>query len=241
MPSVVEELNPEYVIQALADLTGVEYEKPEAVDIESVAHIPRFCTGSGGSDSCPYWRLFGAIRKAVDEVQQERDLNLVYGGDIGCYMMAGLPHTEMQDYLLNMGSSVGIAHGVQKALEQSDQEGQKTIAFIGDSTFFHAGIPALVNLVYNDSDPLIVVADNRITAMTGLQPNPGMGETGMGEQSKNIKIEDIAEAVGVENVEVIDEVNEFQEMVDTVKEMLEKDQASVIVAKHQCWLKAQQS
>ncbi len=99
--------------------------------------------------------LFTAVRDAVNNVE-EQDLEVVYGGDIGCYMMAGLPHTEMQDYLLNMGSSVGISHGVQKALEHSGNDNQQVIAFIGDSTFFHAGMPALVNTVYNDSDPLII-------------------------------------------------------------------------------------
>ena len=241
LPATVEELKPEFVIKALSEITEADSET-ERKETESIEHIPRFCTstGSESGSGCPYWRLFAAVKQAANQVEEEQDLDIVYGGDIGCYMMAGLSHTEMQDYLLNMGSSVGISHGIQKALEHSNNESQKTIAFIGDSTFFHAGMPALVNAVYNDSDPLIIVADNRITAMTGLQPNPGMQETGMGEESSLIRIEDIAEAVGVEHIAVIDEVEEFEEMTETTKEFLDKDGVSMIVAKHPCWLNAQQ-
>ncbi|MEF8847370.1 MAG: thiamine pyrophosphate-dependent enzyme [Candidatus Paceibacterota bacterium] len=238
LPSIVEELKPEYVIEALNEITDADH-VVDKKQIETVKHIPRFCTDSGSGSGCPYWRLFAAVREAANKVEEEQELEIIYGGDIGCYMMGGLPHTEMQDYLLNMGSSVGISHGVQKALEQGGAD-QKVIAFIGDSTFFHAGMPALVNTVYNDSDPLIIVADNRITAMTGLQPNPGMQRTGMGQESPSIRIEDIAEAVGVENIAVVDEVEEFGKISDTVEEFLNKDEASVIVAKHPCWLNAQQ-
>jgi len=121
-----------------------------------------------------------------------------------------------------MGSSVGIAHGIKKATQQ------KLIAFIGDSTFFHAGIPALINTVFNKSNPLIIILDNQTTAMTGHQPHPGVN---------GIKIEDIVRACGVKNLKVIDPINQ-KEFTNTVKEFLNKKEVSVIVARRPCiWIK----
>jgi indolepyruvate ferredoxin oxidoreductase alpha subunit len=111
------------------------------------------------------------------------------------------------------------------------------IALIGDSTFFHAGIPALINTVFNKSNPLIIILDNRTTAMTGHQPHPGVGKTGMGEETEEIKIENIVSACGVKNLKVIDPQN-FSEMVNTIKEFLEKNEVSVIVARRICALLA---
>jgi indolepyruvate ferredoxin oxidoreductase alpha subunit len=139
---------------------------------------------------------------------------------------------ETQDFMFSMGASEGLAHGIKKTTDQ------KVIAFLGDSTFFHAGMPGMVNAVYNKSNPLIIVMDNRITAMTGHQPNPGMGLTAMGEQTKEVAIDEIAKAMGVEDVRVIDPYN-INLMIKTIKELLEKDKVSVIVAKRECALLAQ--
>lgn len=165
--------------------------------------------------------MFAAIKKAVDPQK------VIFGGEIGCYMLAGLPPHNIQDYLFCMGSSVGISHGIKKST------GQKLIAFVGDSSFFHAGIPALVNSVYNASSPLIIIMDNRTTAMTGNQPYPGAGRTGMGEKVKEIKIEDIVKACGVKNLKVIDPIN-IKEFERTVKDFIKKDEVSVIIARHPC-------
>jgi len=170
--------------------------------------FPRFCPG------CPHTMVLTAIKKAAPK-------GTIFGGDIGCYMMAGLPPHELQDYLLCMGSSIGIAHGIGKSTNQ------KIIAFIGDSTFFHVGIPALVNIVFNKSNILIIVMDNLITAMTGHQPNPG----------EKIKIEDVVRACGVKNIKVVDPIN-IKEMEETIKEFLEKEGVSVIVSRRICALLA---
>jgi indolepyruvate ferredoxin oxidoreductase alpha subunit len=128
-----------------------------------------------------------------------------------------------------MGASEGIIHGIKKATFQ------KAIAFVGDSTFFHAGIPGLINTVFNKSNPLIIIMDNRITAMTGHQPHPGVGRTGIGEKTKQIRIEDIAKACGVKNVKVVDPYN-VKKMIKTVRKFLRKKDVSVIVAKRECRL-----
>ena len=204
----VGELSSEKVALAIAKLTGKKYQIPKILSLTLPKRYPRFCPG------CPYWFVFSTIKKAAPK-------GTIFGGDIGCYMLAGLPPYEIQDYLLCMGSSIGIAHGIKKSTNQ------KIITFIGDSTFFHAGIPALINAVFNKSNILIIVMDNRITAMTGLQPNPG----------ETIKIEDIAKACGVKNVKVVDPIN-IKELENTIKEFLEKDEVSVIISRRICALLA---
>ncbi|PIV44860.1 MAG: indolepyruvate ferredoxin oxidoreductase subunit alpha, partial [Candidatus Nealsonbacteria bacterium CG02_land_8_20_14_3_00_37_10] len=129
---------------------------------------------------------------------------------------------NLQDYLSCMGSSVGIAHGIKKA------GGQKIISFVGDSSFFHAGIPALINTVFNKSNPLIIILENQTTAMTGHQPHPGAPV-----EPNGIKIEEIVKACGVKNVRTIDQINQ-EEFVKTVKEFLAKEEVSVIIARRPC-------
>ena len=211
----IGELSNEKIALALGKLVKKKlFVKRTEKDLKIPLRYPRLCQG------CPYWIVFSAIKKMAPE-------GTIFGGDIGCYMLAGFAPHEIQDYLLRMGSSIGVGHGINKA------GGQKVIALIGDSTFFHAGIPALINSVYNKSDLLIFVLDNRITAMTGHQPNPGMGLTGTGESAKEIKIEDIAKACGAENVKTVDPVN-MQELQDAIRDFINKKGTSVIVSRRIC-------
>jgi len=213
--TTVGELKPEYVISALAKIRRLKsgFKLPKLPSFPK--RFPNLCPG------CYYRLVFSAVKKAAPR-------NTVFGGDIGCYMLAGLPPFEVQDYLSCMGSSIGIAHGIKKVTRQ------KLITFIGDSTFFHAGIPALINTVFNKSNPLIIILDNQTTAMTGHQPHPGAPSEGEG-----LKIEDIVRACGVKNLKIIDPVN-TEEMIKTIKEFLEKEEVSVIIARRLCWLLSQQ-
>ncbi len=215
----VRELNTEKVGLAVAKLSGKQYRIPKSSSLNVPKRFPRLCP------NCSYWFVFSAIKKAAPK-------GTIFGGDIGCYMLAGFPPHNLQDYLSCMGSSIGIAHGIKKG------SGQKLITLIGDSTFFHAGIPALINTVFNKSNPLIIVMDNRITAMTGHQTHPGVGQTGMGEPTEEIKIDEVAKACGVKNIKVIDPIN-IKELQNTIKEFLNKKEVSVIVARRMCayWAK----
>jgi len=139
----------------------------------------------------------------------------------------------MYDYMFAMGASIGISHGVSKSVKSGSK--QKVISLMGDGTFFHSGISGMINAVYNKSNPLMIVLDNRITAMTGHQTNPGMGKTIMGEDTQELQIGDIAKACGVNNVKVLDPIN-AQEFESAVKEFMEKDEISVIVCKRICAL-----
>jgi indolepyruvate ferredoxin oxidoreductase alpha subunit len=153
----------------------------------------------------------------------------VYPNDIGCYTLGIESPYEMADYLLAMGSSVGTSCGFSKSTDQS------IVSFIGDSTFFHAGIPPLINAVHNKDKFVLVILDNRTTAMTGGQPHPGLPVDGMGEMAPEISIEKIVKAVGVEFLEVINPVS-----VDISKEIFKKalqfDGVAVVISKYPCML-----
>jgi len=212
----IGELNYGKIAKALAKILGIKYKEPKIAVADLPRRHPQICP------SCPYWLAFSAIKKSAPE-------GTVFAGDIGCNMLAGvLPH-NIQDFLFSMGASIGIGHGVKKSTNQ------KVIAIMGDGTFFHAGIPALINAVYNKSNLLVFILDNRITAMTGHQQNPGMGKTGDGEDAPMLKIEDIALACGVKNIKVLDPAN-FGELENTIKDFLNKEEVSLIISRKICAL-----
>lgn len=212
----IGELNAEKIISALAKITGKK-NKPFNVKPNILPkRTARLCEG------CPYWYILPTIKRVAPE-------NTIFGGDIGCNMIAGLPPHNMHDYLFCMGSSIGIGHGIEKSTNQ------KVITLMGDGTFFHSGIPGMINAVYNKSNPLMIILDNRITAMTGHQPNPGMGKNAMGEPAEELKIEDIARSCGVKHIKVLDPIN-MKELEDTIKEFLLKDEVSMIICKRICAL-----
>jgi len=215
--SEIGELGAEDVTVALAKITGKNFKKFTVKKIDLPKRTARLCEG------CPYWYIFPTIKRVAPEA--------IIGGDIGCNMIGGLAPHSLHDYLFCMGASIGISHGVKKSTNQ------KVISLMGDGTFFHSGIAGLINTVYNKSNPLMIVLDNRITAMTGHQPNPGMGKTSMGEDTEELKIEEIAKACGVKHIKVLDPIN-IQEFENTIKEFLEKNEVSLIVCKRICALLA---
>ncbi len=200
----VGELKPEYVLSAVSKILGLK-SKLLTTKLPTIKHFPRFC------DGCAYWKVFAAIKQLAPK-------NTVFGGDIGCYMMAAYPPHNLYDYMSSMGSSIGIGHGIKKSTKN------KVISFIGDSTFFHAGMPALLNAVENKSNLLVVIMENKITAMTGHQPRP------------QASIEKIVRALGVKNLKVIDPTKNYQDFIKTAKDFLNKKEVSVIIARHPCWL-----
>jgi len=163
-------------------------------------------------------------------VLRETVPDAIFAGDIGCYILGMYPPYNVQDTIISMGASQGIAHGIKKV------SNQKVIALIGDSTFIHAGIPGLINAVYNKSNPIIIILDNRITAMTGHQPHAGSDFTSTWEKSENpISIEAVVKACGVKHVRVID-TRDMDTARKTIKEFLNNKEVSVIIARHECWL-----
>jgi len=218
------EYTEEIIIDALEKITKKKYNlnlkahRKEYQKIKIARRFPLMCPG------CQHRATFYAVKTVMGN-------DTVFGGDIGCYTLGILLPLETQDFIFSMGASEGLIHGIKK------MSNQKAVAFIGDSTFFHAGIPALINMVYNKSNSFVIILDNRITAMTGHQPNPGMGKTGMGEDTKALSIEEIVKACGVDDVKVVDPFN-LKEIMDAVKELMNKEGVSVLISKRECQLLA---
>lgn len=216
------EFNEEIVLSALSRITGKKLGMNLASHSRRYKQLKKTRRFAILCPGCPHRATFWATKVAAG-------MNTVFAGDIGCYVLGIFPPYRTVDFIFSMGASEGVIHGINKTTDQ------KTIAFIGDSTFFHAGIPGLINTVFNKSNPLIIVMDNRITAMTGHQPHPGVGRTGMGEKTREIRIDKIAKACGVKHVKVIDPSN-VRKMIKTIKKFLKNDEVSVIVAKRECQL-----
>jgi indolepyruvate ferredoxin oxidoreductase alpha subunit len=153
-------------------------------------------------------------------------MNVVVNGDIGCYGLAHAPPMAFEDTYFAMGASIGVSQGMQ-------QMGIDAIAWIGDGTFLHAGIPALQNAVHNGAAIKIVVADNQAVAMTGFQTNPQMGRTATGDKVDPIMIEDIARASGVKHVEVVDPYD-LEAAEEAFKRLLNAEGVAMVISRRVC-------
>ncbi len=150
-------------------------------------------------------------------------------GDIGCYTLGSAPPLKAMDTCLCMGASISKAAGISK------QGVKRVAAVIGDSTFLHSGVPALISAVYNNADILVVIMDNASTAMTGHQPTPLTGITAKGEQGGKISLEDLCKACGVASLEVIDPFN-HESTEKLIGEKLEAKGVNVIISRRPCVL-----
>jgi indolepyruvate ferredoxin oxidoreductase alpha subunit len=123
----------------------------------------------------------------------------VYSGDIGCYTLGNAQPLDMVDTCLCMGAGITAAQGINR-VESALGRDTLNFAFIGDSTFFHTGIPGMVNAVYNDANIIVVILDNYTTAMTGSQPHPGTGFSLYGSPAARISIPAVLSALGVKEI-----------------------------------------
>jgi indolepyruvate ferredoxin oxidoreductase alpha subunit len=227
------ELSPDDVIKALNKIMGVNYQVRDPAYLKKVEAIPReYDINRGGAlcPGCPHRASFWNIRTALKLDGRGGFAT----GDIGCYTQGLLPGGfSVVKTLYCMGGSAGIATGLGKLGQFGFN--QPVIAVCGDSTFFHATIPAVINGIFNNSNFTLVVLDNTATAMTGFQPHPGTGRTAMGEPARAIKIEDVCRSLGVP-VEVCDPFN-FKDTTDTLLKMMAIDNGvRVVVMKRECEL-----
>jgi TPP-dependent indolepyruvate ferredoxin oxidoreductase alpha subunit len=152
-------------------------------------------------------------------------------GDIGCYTLGVLPPVNTVQTCLCMGAGVSQATGMFHAGVKD-----KVFAVIGDSTFFHAGMPGLLNIAYNKANVCVIILDNHVVAMTGHQPTPGSGKTAMGTDAKMIRIQDVARGLGIDKVEVVDPYD-VKGTTKVLREMLDYKGPSVIISERPCPLK----
>ena len=192
-----------------------------AADVSAVSQrMPSFCAG------CPHRGFFYQLGKMK---------NVMVTGDIGCYALAFNKPYEAVDSVVCMGASISMGHGAQKAFEIKNED-LRTVAVIGDSTFFHTGINSLLNVVYNNSKTITCILDNRITGMTGHQENPGSGCTLMGESVSPVNIEEVCRSLGVRNIRTINP-NRLDEVKAAFKWAMDLKEPSVIITRWPCVLK----
>ena len=198
-----------------SSLPEIDYDKEKVI-----RRPPTLCAG------CPHRGLFYRLGKRKD---------IMISGDIGCYTLAaGAPYNAMNSCVC-MGASISVGHGAQKVFNSAGVN-RKVVTVLGDSTFFHTGINSLVNTVYNHSNTINIILDNRITGMTGHQQNPGSGFTAKGEPTTIIKIEDVVRAIGIKHVKVVDP-NNLKEVDAALDEFMNLDEPSVIITRWPCVLK----
>jgi indolepyruvate ferredoxin oxidoreductase alpha subunit len=209
---LVDELNPRVVRTSLTG--GGGYAQP-VTDIP--ARPPALCPG------CPHTGLYALLQRK----------NVIVSGDIGCYTLGAYPPNNSMDSCVCMGASISLGHGIEKAIGPDDK--RRVVTILGDSTFFHMGLPGIVNTVYNKGNSITVVVDNRTTGMTGHQDHPGTGKTLMGKETKLLDIAEVVRALGIEKVQVIDpyKINENQKLF---REILKEPGPSVIVSRRACAL-----
>lgn len=173
---------------------------------------PVLCAGCGHRD------VFWILRK----------LKVAVNSDIGCYALGVMPPIGATDTIGCMGASIGVASGMQRGGLESDN-----VAVIGDSTFFHAGLPALASAVYNQTPFTTIIVDNRTTGMTGHQGNPGSGLTLAGRDGNAIDIEAVIRALGVEQVNTVDST-ERDELEAAIEHAIKSRKPAVVIAKTPC-------
>lgn len=178
------------------------------------ARPPVLCPG------CPHRSTFYVLNK----------LKVPVNGDIGCYTLGLIPPLSAIHTCGCMGAGIAVAHGATKAGSL-----ERHVAVIGDSTFFHTGLPALANVVYNQSPVVTIIMDNRVTGMTGHQENPGTGRTLMGKPAPRIELEPLVRALGVRHVKTVPAYH-VDEIEKTLKEFLKLDEPSVLITEEPCAL-----
>jgi indolepyruvate ferredoxin oxidoreductase alpha subunit len=193
-------------------------------DPELPGRPPVLCPG------CPHRGVFHALGRH----------DVVVTGDIGCYSLGVFPPLSRTDAILCMGGGFSMAQGMAKAGEK-----RRVVGVVGDSTFFHSGITGLIDVVYNAGGPeckkpVLIVLDNRTTAMTGHQDHPGTGRTLMGEKSYAASIEEIARACGMKNVYTINPYDTAQTK-DCLARAVADPEPSLIVARAPCPLRERQA
>jgi indolepyruvate ferredoxin oxidoreductase alpha subunit len=212
---IIGELSPDIV------RTALELPQPTKLDVSGLPPLPVrppvLCAG------CHHRGPFSVFRK----------LKLKVSGDIGCYTLGAFPPLSSMDTCICMGASIGMAFGFEKA--QGRAFAKKSVAVIGDSTFWHSGVTALIDVVYNRGITTVVILDNEVTAMTGHQHNPSSGGALRPGPAVRIDFAALARSLGIEAVREVD-AYDLEAFERVLREELAREAPSVIVTKRPCVL-----
>ncbi|MEM3073479.1 MAG: indolepyruvate ferredoxin oxidoreductase subunit alpha [Nitrososphaerales archaeon] len=239
---LIGELTTKPVVQALTKFLGVE----SPIDYDEVSRLseaaarlpptrpPVLCPG------CPHRASYFSLKKVSTRVANNpkrfgleqvfgESTSPIYPGDIGCYGLAYLPPFKAIDLAISMGGGLGFANGLAHIVKAP------IVVSIGDSTFFHAGIPALINAVHHKARMVIVILDNDVTAMTGEQPTPGSAVNALGQPAPRVMLEDLARGCGVSYVQVVDP-SDFKRSQEVLEEAMKVDGPAVVIFRRPCEL-----
>ncbi len=221
------EVNPDKVVAALSKICGIPYHLSEDKKASALVSMApdrglTFCPG------CPHRASFWSINRVL--AQDDRQGFVC--GDIGCFTMDIFCGFRTLKTIHSMGSGAGIASGFGK-LSQFGMD-QPVLAVCGDSTFFHAAIPALINAVHHESDIILIVLDNSSTAMTGFQSHPGLPVDVMGNTMPAVDIAEVCRAVGAEVV--VTDPFDIQETQEVLRRMIQKKGTQVLILRRMCSL-----
>ena len=237
---VIEEGDP-YLVESLraADIDVQGKDEMYRFGELNVARVQRIITGDNSPEpappkgkppqlcpGCPHRQVFEVLR----------DLDCIVTGDIGCYTLGVLPPFEAMDTCVCMGASIGVGLGLRHVLP--DDQARRVVSVIGDSTFVHSGLTGLAEMVYNQpkTGHVVLILDNSTTAMTGLQEHPGTGRTLDHQPAYQLVFEDVARAMGINNVHVVDVRKGDDTFRNLLTECLADSQLSLIITRRPCIL-----
>lgn len=212
------EMTPDVIRKAVYGKTmeTIAYEKEMVVP-----RPPTLCAG------CPHRGFFFELGKRKD---------VMISGDIGCYTLGFADPYNAMDTTIVMGGSMSIGHGAQQVFNMEGATKKRVVSVLGDSTFFHTGMNSLLDVVYNGSNSINVILDNRITGMTGHQENPGSGYTLQGKPTQEVSIEAVVRSFGIKNVITVDP-NNLKEMRTAFDTAFASNEMWVIITRYPCVLK----
>lgn len=221
------EYNSNIVVDGIAGVLGmkppVDYSaviaKAEELKRGLSDRPPTFCPG------CPHRATLWATLQAT------KGLKHILSTDIGCYSMSFLEPLNYGDSMLSMGACVGVAAGMQYAAKE------KVIAMVGDSTFYHAALPGLVNAIHHNDDFTLIILDNEVTAMTGQQPHPGSDYNAGGQPAKRLVLEDVIRGMGITDITIVDPY-QAKAVVQPIKDALSRKGPNIIISRRACALYA---
>ena len=207
-------------VSAAAKCGPADLSAPGRQAEQVVGRPPMFCAG------CPHRGVFYELGK----------LPVMVSGDIGCYALGAMPPFSAMDTCIDMGASITAGLGFQTALDiLRPDKPARTIAVIGDSTFFHSGMTGLLDAAYNGVGVITIILDNRITAMTGHQENPGSGFTLSGAPAREAQLAAVVRAIGIEMVQTVDPFDLVQ-VREAIAVAMDSPGPSVIIARGPCAL-----
>jgi len=210
------EYTPQVIARGIRSVFGVGSEPKKTIAAPTVPERnPILCAG------CGHRAAFYAARAAFGD-------DTLFFNDIGCYTLGYDQPLDATDALLCMGAGLTLAAGVSRVT------GKRTVGFIGDGTFLHSGIPALLDAVKERVSMVAVILDNEVTAMTGFQDSPGVHLEGPDNRPvREFSLEGVVRSLGVRDVQRADP-NDLRATINAFERARDSEGVSVVILERAC-------